>query len=113
MNEIKKIVIRICFSLLIPIVFLVGTCHVGWANNEASYQLKSNVGITFTEESGENNNDDNHVDTDDKFDTSNKQTNRKKGMLPSTGEQQTIIFSIVGIGLCIGIWVYKGKKNNK
>lgn len=107
MNEIKKIVITCCFSLLIPIVFLMGTCDDVWANNQVSYQMKSNVGITFIEEDKD---DKDQSTTEDSFDKNNAQTNDKKGTLPSTGAQQTIAFSVIGMGLCIAIGLYKKKK---
>lgn len=112
MNGIKKIVIAICFSLFIPTVVLVGTCNNVWANSEVSYQMKSNVGITFTEDSmiEEDNDNSGQSNTNGAFDKNHTQTNDKKGILPSTGTQQTIIFSIIGIGLCLASMLYKSKK---
>ena len=106
MNGIKKIFIAICFSLFIPTVFLVGSCNNVWANSEVSHQMKSNVGITFTEDSMIEENNDNSGQSN----TNNTQTNDKKKILPSTGTQQTIILSIIGIGLCVTSLLFKSRK---
>ncbi|EGO6085900.1 LPXTG cell wall anchor domain-containing protein [Enterococcus faecalis] len=111
MNGIKKTVISICFSLLIPIMFLMGTCSIGWANHEASYQMKSNVGITFIEESGTE--EERQENPEDSNSTTNAKPNKKTGTLPATGEQRTIIFSGVGMGICVAIWLYKRKKREQ
>ncbi|HHZ8017995.1 LPXTG cell wall anchor domain-containing protein [Enterococcus faecalis] len=112
MNGIKKIFIAICFSLFIPTVFLVGSCNNVWANSEVSHQMKSNVGITFTEDSmiEENNDNSGQSNTNGAFDKNNTQTNDKKKILPSTGTQQTIILSIIGIGLCVTSLLFKSRK---
>ncbi|EKB7620669.1 LPXTG cell wall anchor domain-containing protein [Enterococcus faecalis] len=117
MNNFKKLFVTICFSMLVPTIILVGgTNQDVWASDQISDQMRSKVGITFVEEdiSGEEKNPSENTDSSKSKENSqsnNQKNERKKGMLPSTGEKQTIIISILGISICyMAIRLYKKKK---
>lgn len=116
MKNSRKILIKIVLSLLIFTNFLVGVNNKVWANTEISYQMKSNVGITFLEDSNDSSNDINETENDgDKKETVNKEdkskevVENKKGVLPSTGDNSSMIFGFMGLALCSLILMLRKK----
>ncbi len=122
MKSVKNInMIRYLILLVPTIFFIVGTGQVALADSEINYQMKSKVGITFAseEESSESeNNQENSLNKNTPSDQNESEldnTIRDKAnkFLPSTGEEKTVFWSILGIGICyISVRLYK-KKTNK
>ncbi|WP_075320452.1 LPXTG cell wall anchor domain-containing protein [Enterococcus faecalis] len=107
MKNSRKILIKIVLLLLIFTNVLVGGNNKVWATTEISYQMKSNVGITFLEDSNDSLNDINEAENDgEKKENVNKENEskevveNKKGLLPSTGDNFSMIFGFMGLALC-------------
>ncbi len=106
MKNSRKILIKIVLLLLIFTNVLVGGNNKVWATTEISYQMKSNVGITFLEDSNDSSNDINEDNENNKKENVNKENEskevveNKKGLLPSTGDNFSMIFGFMGLALC-------------
>ncbi|EGS1179747.1 TPA: LPXTG cell wall anchor domain-containing protein [Enterococcus faecalis] len=114
MKNSRKILIKIVLLLLISTNFLVGSNNKVWASTDISYQMKSNVGITFLEDSNDSSNDSNVVDKDsdkkgDQGNGSKEVVEKKKGVLPSTGEHFSMVIGFIGLALCSFVLMLRKK----